>query len=155
LASLPVETHLIIIIAILDQVCSLAGLYIVSLSPLKYPPGSSLISNLCINRILSKMLERYQFRLSGNSGQLNDSEIKQNRRISLAGVFGGQKTSFTAIEQPQNIQAKPTPAYDPGFQVNRAQENSELMPTNDFDSDEMFLRDFFPEVWLFKDFIFG
>jgi hypothetical protein len=29
------------------------------------------------------------------------------------------------------------------------------MPTSEFDSDELFLRDFFPEVWLFKDYQFG
>lgn len=106
------------------------------------------------------MLERSHFRISGNNndnyGQLNDSETKQNRRISFAGVFGGRQTSYASpVNVAQNLQQKPQPSYDFSYESVKAQDNSNLMPTNDFDSDELFLRDFFPEVWLFQDYIFG
>lgn len=94
--------------------------------------------------------------MSGNSnsyGQLNDSEIKQNRRISLAGVFGGRQTTYTNVA-PLNLQQRPKQDIS-SYESEKTQENSNLMPTNEFDSDELFLRDFFPEVWLFKDYHFG
>lgn len=114
-------------------------------------PGSSLISNLCVNRILTKMMERSHFRVAGaNYGQLNDSEIKQNNRINLASIFA---VTQSPIKPPQNLEQKPSTDDISG--QNKPFENSELTPTNDFDSDELFLRDFFPEVWLFKDYTFG
>jgi hypothetical protein len=109
-----------------------------------------------LNIFLARL--RFGINNSSSTSTLNDSENKPQttQRIQIAGPFGGRQDSppQNLLRPPINLFQKPTPSYD-ATEVNKAQENSDLTPTTEFDSDELFLRDFFPEVWLFKDFTFG
>lgn len=128
------------------KICENAGRYNPSMTPPKYVSGSSLISNLCVNRIVTSMLERMHNRMPSNSyGQLNDSSGQTSPKISLSSAFGISRLT-SIMTKPQNLEQRPAPSYDPGTE--KAHDNFELAPANDFDSDELFLRDFFPEVWL-------
>jgi hypothetical protein len=82
---------------------------------------------------------------------LNDSENSQTKKVQIAGVIGNRipPPTFT----PMNLKVKPPQESQKPTEA--APTVNDLVPSSEFGEDELFLRDFFPEVWLFKDYTFG
>ncbi|KAI6232244.1 A2M domain-containing protein [Aphelenchoides besseyi] len=124
----------------LDQQCSLAGAYIPTSTMLKFAAASSSISNFCLGRIVNIIARRSAvYHVNGETGQLNDSQYKIN--MAHLNLFSSQQA--TQPPRVQNMEEKPTLMFE---RMEALEESNR--------GDQLLLRDFFPEVWMFEDFEF-